>query len=695
MKANILNKMLLLAALPLAMAQCGKISEPESDATPSGNTVTLTVRSADTESQSKTLLEDDKRVVWTWDDRVYVNDNEYQVFPDEGDPAFGTVPEVMESDEYYAFYTRRFPESDGKNVYLYVEPIQSYAQGSIYGAANPMAAYSTSTELQFRNLGSVIRIGITGDVAIDELSLTGNRGESVAGYLTVPKSDIVNGSYSSVYPIRDHDNDSHKRAWLWVDGYVDLDPTTPTYFYFVVAPQTLEEGFTVYVKDLNGNVAIKSTTSATDAFRSEIVAKEPFAFEPAPALEIRELTAEATTVTGTVQAVRGAWVKAAAFLKSEWETIAEGDRESYTSAAFEHSEAVIAGPDGTCTFTLSKAFNLNYSETVISPEKEYVVVVDYSDIYSTFGLLSSAEVITAAPSGEAPELNVSLGQGNVYYKVEMSVQAANASSISWCILPNAEYQSLISDGYTESQILAEYGHLLSDDQLSEALSGGFSTEITDYTLIPATEYILLASAMSEGGVETVSNASAHTQVHLDPDAEWQVITNAYAENIHFDIHTLGAGYYYSGDIVLEKIPGQRIFRVSIPFHSDEAFVARMQEAGFTCTYGDACIYFDGTFEEGGMMLMPPFESYIGFMSPADGLLLSITNRDMPGFMDFGMDYLHIGGEFTIMAGNSADDMVELEHMGSFEMNIRLPDGIPVSGGASNESYEIRDEVAWD
>ena len=686
--------MLLLAALPLAMAQCGKISEPEPDAGLTGNTVTLTVRSADTESTSKTMIEDDRRVIWTADDHVYVNDNEYQVIPDESDPAFGTVPDVMESDEYYAFYTRRFPESDGENVYLYVEPVQSYAQGSIYGAANPMAAYSTSTELQFHNLGSVIRIGITGDVAIDELSLTGNRGESVAGYLTIPMSDIVNGSYSSVYPLRDDDNDHYKRAGLWVDGYVNLDPATPTYFYFVVAPQTLEAGFTVYVRDLNGNVAIQSTSSATDAFRSEIVAKEPFAFDPAPAPEILELTAEATTVSGTVQAVRGAWVKAAAFLKSDWETIPEGDRESYTSDVFEYSEAVIAGADGTCTFTLSKAFDLNYSVTAISPENEYVVVVDYSDIYSTFGLLSEATVTTAAPSGEAPDLNVSLGQGDVYYKVEMSFQAANATSISWCILPNAEYQSLISDGYTESRILAEHGRLLSDEELAGALSGGFSAEITDYTLIPTTEYVLLASAMSEGGVETVSNASATTPVHLDPDAEWQVITNAFAENINFDIHTLGVGYYYNGDIVLEKIPGQKIFRVSIPFYSDEEFVARMQEAGFACTYGDCYIYFDGALEEGSM-LMPLLESYIGFMMPADGLPLCITNRDMPGFLDYGEDYINIGGKFSMMAGNSADDMVDLDHMGFFSMTIHLPDGIPVSGGASNESYEIKDEVSWD
>ena len=695
MKTGILKNMLLLAALPLAMAQCGKISEPEPDALPSGNTVTLTVRSADTGNQSKTMLEDEKRVVWTWDDMVYVNDIEYQVIPDEGDPAFGTV-EVMESDEYFAFYLPwRFPESDGDNFYLYFESLQFYTPDSFYGRANPMAAYSTSTDLQFHNLASVIRIGVTGDVAVGEISMTGNKGEYLAGYLTVPKSDIMTGLYSSVYPLRNDGNGSYnKRVYMNMDGYVDLDPVTPTYFYFGVPPQTLEEGFTVYVKDLQGNVAIQSTSSSTDAFRSEIVVKEPFAFEPAPAPEIMELSAEATTVTGTVKAVRGAWIKAAAFLKSDWETIPEGDRESYTSAAFEHSDAVIAGPDGTCTFTVDKAFTLNYSETAISAGKEYVVVVDYSDIYSTLGLISSAEVTTAAPSGDAPNLDTTLEQGDVYYKVNMSIRTDNAVSASWCILTASEYQSLTSSGYTESQILSERGRLLSEEELSEALSGGFYREITDYTLIPDTEYILVVSAMSEGGMESFSNAGAMTAGHFDPDAEWQAIPNAFADHVNFDIHTLGAGYYFNGDISLEKIPGQQIFRVVIPFYSDEAFVSRMEEEGFTCTYEDCYIYFDGTFEEGGMMLMPPFESYIGFTT-ADGLPLYITNRDMPGYMKFGGEYLNVGGEFFIMAGTSASDMIEMEHMGHFDLNIQLPGGIPVSGGASNESYEIKDEVAWD
>ena len=242
--------------------------------------------------------------------------------------------------------------------------------------------------------------------------------------------------------------------------------------------------------------------------------------------------------------------------------------------------------------------------------------------------------------------------------------------------------------------MAERGRILSDEELAAALAGGFSVEITDYTLIPDTEYVLLASAMSEGGMESFSNAAATTPAHLDPDAEWQVIPNAYAGYIDFNIHTLGTGFYFNGDIVLEKIQGRQFYRAIIPFYSDDAFVSRMQEEGFTCTYEDCYIYFDATFEDGGMMLMPPFESYIGFTT-SDGLPLYITSRYMPGYLEFGGEYLNIVGEFFMMAGNSAADMMEMEHEGHFDMNIHLPGGIPVSGGASNESYEIKDEVAWD
>ncbi len=692
MKTEILKNLLLLAVLPLAMAQCGKIQEPEPDSRPSGNTVTLTVRSADTENQSKTMLEDDKRVIWTWDDMVYVNDSEYQVMPDESDPAFGTV-EVMESDEYFAFYSPvQFPEFDGENYYLYIGPFQDYVSGSFYRSGNPMAAYSTSTDLQFHNLGSVIRIGVTGDVAVSEISITGNKGEYLSGYLSVPQDDIKSGSYASVYPVRNDDENYFRRVFMGTDVY--LDPAAPTYFYFGVAPQTLEEGFTVYVKDPDGNVAIQSTSAATDAFRSEIVAKEPFSFEPAPAPEITELSAGATTVSGTVQAVRGAWVKAAAFLKSDWENIGEGDRDYCASEAMFNSDAVIAGPDGTCTFILDKAFTPNYTEAAILPENEYVVVVDYSDIYSTLGLLSSVEVTTAAPSGEAPNLYTVLESGDEYYKMNISISAGNASSVSWCILPVTEYQSLISDGYTESRILAERGLLLSDEELSEALSGGFYTEITNYAFIPDTEYILVTSAISEGGMETVSNASGTTSAHLDPNAEWQTVSNAYADHINFDIHTLGVSYYYNGELSVEKIQGENIFRMHIPFYSDETFVTRMQEEGFICTYEDCYLYFDGTFEGGGMMLMPPFESYIGFTTQ-DELPLYVTTRDMPGYMDFGGEYLNAGGKFSLWAGSSVADMADTGHIGSFSINVQLLGGIPVSGGASNENYEIKDEVAWD
>ena len=698
MKTEILRKLLLLAVFPLAMAQCDKIQEPEADSLPSGRTVTLTAISADAEASTRTMLENDRRVLWSVDDIVHIiqsdgNVWDYMVIPDEGDPVFATIPDVMESDEYLAFYSGNgaYIMPDEENIYPYVERMQQYIPGSFYGGANPMAAYSTTTELQFHNLGSVIRIGITGNASVSELSLTGNNGESVSGYMAVPKTDVVNGSYSRTYRVTDEDDPDFKSVQMWVDGHVALDPSSPTYFYFGVVPQSFSEGFTVYARDSQGNVSIRSTFAATDAFRSEIVAMEPFEFEPVSAPVIAEMSAAASSISGTVNAVKGAHIKAAAFMKSEWDTMSESERESVLEYVFAGKEAdFMVGIDGTCAFTLNSAFSF-YNETVILPENEYVVVVDYSDINSTFGLLSSAEVTTAAASGEAPGLSVGLESVDKYFEMCVTISASNASNIRYCILPEAEYRLQVESGRSDREIVLERGLLLPDDALETALSGVLYNWFEDYTLIPATDYVLLVLAMSEGGMETISSATASTLVHIAPDAQWQTVAETYAD-CNFHIHTLGAVYYYSGEMSVEKMSGKNIFRLHIPLYSDEAFVMLMEEAGFVCDYEDFILYIDGTLPD-GTMLMPSLESFTGFTQ--EGRPLWVTNLDMPGKMNFDGEYLYATGEFFLWTGNSVSDMLDTGHIGNFDINVHLPGGIPVSGGASNESYEIKDEVAWD
>ena len=118
----------------------------------------------------------------------------------------------------------------------------------------------------------------------------------------------------------------------------------------------------------------------------------------------------------------------------------------------------------------------------------------------------------------------------------------------------------------------------------------------------------------------------------------------------------------------------------------------MEEAGFVCDYEDFILYIDGTLPD-GTMLMPSLESFTGFTQ--EGRPLWVTNLDIPGKMNFDGEYLYATGEFFLWTGNSVSDMLDTGHIGNFDINVHLPGGIPVSGGASNESYEIKDEVAWD
>ena len=201
MKANILNKMLLLAALPLAMAQCGKIAEPEPDALPSGNTVTLTLRGAETVStpDSKTSLAGNGQVLWIEGDYVTVGTptslETYPVIPDPENPAVATIEGVPQSDEYVVAYPN-IPEDwqygeIGEFVTASIDAYQKYAENSFASEKNPMVGYGTSTDIELKNVASVARFGITGTQSVYYLAFAANDGSGDHASLDCrPRGDV-------------------------------------------------------------------------------------------------------------------------------------------------------------------------------------------------------------------------------------------------------------------------------------------------------------------------------------------------------------------------------------------------------------------------------------------------------------------------------------------------------------------------
>lgn len=286
--------MLLLAALPLAMAQCGKITEPEPDASPSGNTVTLTLRGAETVStpDSKTSLAGNGQVLWSEGDYVTVGTptslETYPVIPDPENPAMATIEGVPQSDEYVVAYPS-IPEDwqygeIGEFVTVGIDSYQRYAENSFASEENPMVGYGASTDIELRNVASVARFGITGTGAVSYLAFAANDGSNIAGNIRIPVEDLRSGKMDDSYS----DFSSEYGTSIALDCLDEEEnpapvqlSSEPVWFHLVVPAKTYETGFTLYVMDSERNLAAKKMTVPVTMPRSTVVAVEPASTETA------------------------------------------------------------------------------------------------------------------------------------------------------------------------------------------------------------------------------------------------------------------------------------------------------------------------------------------------------------------------------------------------------------------------------
>ena len=157
---DILKNIALAAVIMAVSVQCAK-EEIEPDSRPSGNTVTLTLKSPSADD-TKTWLGDQGQVFWSENDQIYINDSWYTVVPDPDDPSVATVEGVTESESYMAFYPNYY-YSGGMSYGINIPYYQQYAWDYQDMQANPMAGYTESGELDMYNLGAIIRIGVTGN----------------------------------------------------------------------------------------------------------------------------------------------------------------------------------------------------------------------------------------------------------------------------------------------------------------------------------------------------------------------------------------------------------------------------------------------------------------------------------------------------------------------------------------------------
>ena len=173
----------------------------------------------------------------------------------------------VSGDEFYAFYpySAQSTTNGSRVVSFHLPNEQDYRSGSFDTGVCPMVAKSTTNEFRFLQTCGIIRLRLTGTMAISSISLRGNGNEAIAGDGTIdiasdaPVFNIMRNTFGSVR-LRTSDN-------------VQLTETNATEFHFVVAPQTFAKGITVEITGIvNGQKQVirKQTSKSVTVTRSVI-----------------------------------------------------------------------------------------------------------------------------------------------------------------------------------------------------------------------------------------------------------------------------------------------------------------------------------------------------------------------------------------------------------------------------------------
>ena len=230
----------------------------------------VTVFTAGT-SSTKTVLQNDRKVLWTNGDKINVNGLESNALAIEEDAVETATFTVLGdlSDPYKAL----FPASIYKDAQTVTLPaVQAYAENSFGATAAPMAAYQANgNNLNFQHLCAVLKLTIKkADDAhkIMYVEFSGKNDEQVCGDFSIDyqKAELTGVSTST----------SAKKVRCNVYNELSEEGLV---VYLVVPAVEYASGYTIKVVDTEGHYMEKSKASGQTLVAGKIYEMPEFTFE--------------------------------------------------------------------------------------------------------------------------------------------------------------------------------------------------------------------------------------------------------------------------------------------------------------------------------------------------------------------------------------------------------------------------------
>ena len=239
-------------------------------------------------SDTKTALQEGGKVVWSSEDRIAIFDGNdagqaYQVLDSyigkssgefaevEGLVTEGTGAAIDGTVAVYPFNESLTVAAGAEDTYI-ISGIefpseQHHAAGTFSEESFPMAGLSASgsRNLSFKNIGGVVKLSLTGDYSVSQITLTGNSGEPLSGSATVTLGP-------DGIPSVTMSEDASTSVSLLCDPAVQLDPEIATDFYISIPPTQFKVGFKVTILDEDGKEHGVATHKDNSVKRSTILA---------------------------------------------------------------------------------------------------------------------------------------------------------------------------------------------------------------------------------------------------------------------------------------------------------------------------------------------------------------------------------------------------------------------------------------
>lgn len=572
----------------VVVLSCAK--EPVENLKPSSpekETVTLRLSAPET----KTALKNDKTVVWTNGDKLLINRILYEITVDANDPSKATVEDVTKADEYFAFYVPcptnlstgevspqyRYIQYDGVFYHNFrILDSQNWYSGTFSQYANPMAAYSTDGNLHFYNIGSVVKVGLTGNgEKLSRVRLLSNGGKNLAGMMMLTDEQVRTGDLSGM-----KSNENYYGLLPTVSIFCESSnvilSSTPTWFYFVTAPFEDESGISFTAEDVDGNVFVRTKTDAFSVGRSEIKEMDPLDYKASAPLKLTATEPAPTSFSVDAVCDDAISVRYLAMASAAWDSYMNSNSwtEQILATVSLNSYDCQTNRGKSFKMEFTKAYNSTGNAVPIAASTSYKVIAQYILGNTGVGKCTIIDVTTAAPTGIAPTLDVSL-QSVTYNQLDVLLKSDNAAGISLWLFTKARYEELVSSGKSDSEIMKEYGKPLTDEDMASAHAAGCQWGWG--RLSQGTDYVLLVVASSSTGMETIVKKEIATEWYLF-NQNTTVLETVSTEATFttdmfriFDINSLTIT-----PVVLKKVPGMDVFIIEDLFKGN----ATLAELGF-------------------------------------------------------------------------------------------------------------------